>query len=119
MRTKQGTLRGYSDDGFRIGRNCRGFESLDEVPPDCPSIAGEELTPREAKRGMAILIAAGLLPWLGKHQKQLCPACAKALSDHFDRLDAEVEEEIRNGSRTQQRIYLEIANQMVVAARRF
>jgi len=94
MRTKQGTLRGFSDDGFRIMRNCHGSQSLDEIPSDCPTIPGEELTPRQAKRGMALLIEAGLLPWLGAHEKgQLCPACAEALISHFDRLDEEVQNE--------------------------
>ena len=105
MRTKQGTLRGYTSDGFRRVDGCRGYILLnDGWSVDTPESERatcwfeDELTPRQAAEGVRIILDRSKpwersdLFWIGladKFKGRLCPDCARAYVAKNERMLAE------------------------------
>lgn len=80
MRTKQGTLRGYTSDGFVAHQGCRGYVVLRDDWVECDAaVEAPYLTPKEAKRGVRVLHDAHVWWCTPDSVKgRLCAHCARA-----------------------------------------
>lgn len=102
MRTRQGTSRGYGEDGFPILRGCKGWRALGTAWVPCESAVYSltsvgHLTPAEARRGVRVLRSKDpALDYLWyctppEAWGQLCEECAKAWRVRLEVMKAEAD----------------------------